>query len=117
MVELEVAAFGAPAPILRDVPALPALALPRLSLDVRGDVPGTRLRAGARPRLRGGRELPLLDLSQEQRERASKDGAGIAVRDLPAEQVLEASELSLGLCADRELYAVTFWRERSDHRP
>src|SRR5204862_7480406 len=69
------------------------------------DMPGTYLRAAVRPQLRGRDELPLLDLSQEQRERAGKEGAGIAVRDLPAEQVLEASELSLGLRADRELYA------------
>ena len=91
MVELEVAALGAPAPVLRDIPALPAVALPRPSLDLRRDVPGTRLHVAARPRARGRRELPLLDLSQEQRERASEDLTGIAVRDLPAEQVLQPS--------------------------
>jgi hypothetical protein len=59
-----------------------------------------------RARLRGRPELRLLDLLEEQNDRPVKDYAGVAVRDLAAEQRLKSAQLVVGLLADGELDAI-----------
>jgi hypothetical protein len=105
VMELEEAVLGATAAIARDERTSAPIALPYLSLDLRRHMTGPRLRAPARARVRRRRELPLLDLPKQQGKGTHEDRAGIAVRDLATQQVLQASELLLGVLADRELHA------------
>src|SRR5206468_10874808 len=71
-------------------------------------------RAG--PRLRGGPELGLLHLLEEQGEGAVEDRGGIAVRNLATEKRLEAPQLVVALLADRELDAIALRRRGLDDR-
>jgi hypothetical protein len=65
---------------------------------------GSGRRGGsARPRFRRGRELPLLDGFEEKRQGLHEDLAGIAIRDLGTQEILEAPELVFCLRPDREL--------------
>jgi hypothetical protein len=58
----------------------------------------------------------LFSTSRRSSGRTGEDLASIAIGDLAAEQVLQASELLLGLLAHGELHAVAPWREGSDNR-
>ena len=116
MVVLDVAALRAPAPVLRDEGALPAVALPDGALDVGRDVARPGFEVAAWPRLRRRRERLLLDLPPEQLERPGDDHGGIAVRDLAAHQVLQAPEIIVRLLTHGELETVAFRREWGDDR-
>ncbi|HEU0104673.1 MAG TPA: hypothetical protein VFT38_00780 [Vicinamibacteria bacterium] len=100
MVELQERALHASVSVSGDEGALTSVAAPHRSLDAPRDIPRREnrrsklpIRPGAdrtRARLGGGPELGLLDLLDEQGERAVEDRRRIAVRDLAAEEVLDA---------------------------
>ena len=99
--ELQKCALRAPVSVSGDEGALATIAPPRPALDVPREIPRRDngrsklpIRPGAdsaRPRLRGGPKLRLLDLLEEQGERAVEDRGRIAVRDLAAEKGLKAA--------------------------
>jgi hypothetical protein len=126
VMELEEGALRASVPVSGDEGALTSIAALRRSLDVPRDIPRRDngrsklpIRPGAdwtRPRLRGGPELGLLDLLQEQAERAIEDRGRIAIRDLAAEKGLDAPQLLVALLADRELDTIALRRSGLDDR-
>jgi len=126
VMELQEGALRASVSVLGDECALTAITLRDLALDVPRDVPrrdGGRpklpIRPGADntwPRLRGGPELGLLDLLEEQGECAVEDRGRIAVRDLAAEKGLDAPQLIVALLADRELDTIALGRSGLDDR-
>jgi len=61
-------------------------------------------------------QLRLLDLLEQEGERALEDRARIAVGDLAAEEGLETPELVVALLADRELHAIALRRRGLDDR-
>jgi len=106
---------GAPAPITA----------PHGTLDLARDV--TRRSAARGPirpgadnartlRLRCRGELRLLDLLEEKRQGALDDEAGIALRDLTAQEVLEAAQPVVTFLAERELNPVPVRRGGLDDR-
>jgi len=114
VVELQEGAFGAPVAVWGDEAALAAVAPPDRALDLPWDIPRRDngcsklpIRPGADrtrcPRLRRRPHLRLLDLLEEQRKRTVEDRARISVRDLAAEEGLNAPKLVVALFADREL--------------
>src|SRR5258706_2088811 len=98
--ELQESALGAPVSVRGDETALAAVTPPDGALDLPWDIPRRDngcsklpIRPGAdsaRSRLRGCPELGLLHLLEEQGERAVEDRGRIAVRDLAAEEGLDA---------------------------
>ncbi|HEU0107796.1 MAG TPA: hypothetical protein VFT38_16565, partial [Vicinamibacteria bacterium] len=126
VMELEEGALRAPVSAFGDEGALTSIAALRRSLDVHRDIPRSdngcsklpiRPAAdSARSRLRGGPELGLLHLLEQQGERAIEDRGRIPVRDLAAEKGLEAPQSLVALLADRELDTVALGRRRLDDR-
>jgi hypothetical protein len=119
--ELQERALCASVSISGDEGALTSVAAPHRSLDVPRDIPrrdnrcsNLPIRPGtgrARwPRLRRRPKLRLLNLVEEQGERAVEDRARVAVRDLATEKSLNAPQLVVALLADRELDAIALRR-------
>ena len=96
--------------------ALPAVTPPHRAPDVRGNVARSLLPFPGLPGS-GRRRLPLpLDLAQQKGQGAVEDRGGVAVTDLPSQQVLDLAELVMCLLRHRELHAVTLWRQRCHDR-
>ncbi len=125
VVELEVRPLGTPSSRRSHVRALTSIALPDGTLHVRRDVARRRLvRRVIRSRTDGTRRawlvrhthLRLLDVVKEQRDGTVEDRGGIAIRDLAAQERLEAAQLFVRLVANGELHAITLRRRGSHDR-
>src|SRR5207244_7011133 len=116
VMELQERALRAPMSLSGDEGALASVAARHRALDVSRDIPRREngrskvpIRPGAdsaRPRLRGGPKLRLLDLVEKQGDSAVENGGRVAIRDLAAEKGLGAPQLLVPIRADRALDAV-----------
>ncbi|MEO5616425.1 MAG: hypothetical protein ABIS67_01530 [Candidatus Eisenbacteria bacterium] len=79
---------------------------------VRGDMARAPGQAASRSRLRGRRELELLELVDERVQRSVEDLRDIPRGKLVAEQVLGAAQLVVRALADRDLQREALGRER-----
>jgi len=90
------------------------VARPDLTPDCRRDVSAFSLTVAARPRTIRPRELPSLEIVEQQGQRAVKNNGGITIRHNVAHQVLNPSQLVMRFLADRDLHFVALGCER-DH--
>ena len=69
-----------------------------------------------RPRARGLRISPTLEIGEQRGERAVEDLGSIAGRDDVPEQILDPAQLVVRLARDRQLHLVSVGRQRRHRR-
>jgi hypothetical protein len=117
VMELEEDALGA-APAVGSHEGTPtAVSHPHGPLHWRRDVSRASWCARAVARLRNLGQLPASNIFEQQRQCPIEDHAGIAIPDLPTQEVLGSAQLLVRRGADGELHTVALRRKRRDCGP
>ena len=95
---------------------LASITRPNLTLHSRRHVTASVVRSRSIARPLHVRQLPALEILEQQRQRAIEYDSWISVWDQMSEQILNSPELRMCLATNRELHFVTLRRQRSNQR-